>query len=606
MKTGLVIERFEYVRHGDQLAVVRLVADLGAERWAPDAAALTVGFGRYATLSPVRDCSVERPPRRGFSRSRSGLLWSASFAVALEVVEHPSAIFELTAPGCAAIALPSPGLELLSAAGARDLRHGRMPIGNLRVRLVAAATTLAVSAASTPALALAAAPSTPAPSTRAPSTRARARTATGSPLHRERLSLMGTRQRPAVHELKPPAARARVFSTPAPAPRATGKPTPVPAPTPPPRATGKPFPLRVPAPTPRATGKPVPVRVPAPVRPPAPPPAHVRKPPPVRKPAPVRKPPPMRKPAPSGGVGIAAPAPVPAEVQAPAVTSAPAPLVSAHSFRLPSSMLASGAQPPAFLIPIYKAAGRRYHVPWRVLAAINKIETDYGRNVNTSSAGAIGWMQFMPATWSEYGVDVTRKGRLDRGGRPDPYRPRDAIFSAARYLAANGAKRDVRGAIFAYNHAGWYVDEVLQTAKGITGLKGVRLKLHAMRATARQLNGAPYVWGGGHGSWGTSLGYDCSGFVSAVLHAAGYLTMPVTTQALPSDAGIVAGRGRLVTILDRTDAGGQDHVIVDLGGEWWASGGSSTAGGGASVHRLIDVSPAYLASFNLILHPRGM
>jgi murein DD-endopeptidase MepM/ murein hydrolase activator NlpD len=69
-------------------------------------------------------------------------------------------------------------------------------------------------------------------------------------------------------------------------------------------------------------------------------------------------------------------------------------------------------------------------------------------------------MQFMPATWGKYGVDIS--GGL---GGPNPYDPRDAIFAAARYLAASGAPRHLREAIFAYNHARWYVDAVLWQAQ---------------------------------------------------------------------------------------------------------------------------------------------
>ncbi len=115
--------------------------------------------------------------------------------------------------------------------------------------------------------------------------------------------------------------------------------------------------------------------------------------------------------------------------------------------------------PPAFLIPIYKQAGRRYGVPWRVLAAINQIETDYGRNVSISSAGAEGWMQFMPETWQRWGLDA------DHDGHANPYSPQDAIFAAARYLRASGAATDLAGAIYAYNHAGWYVTAVLLRAR---------------------------------------------------------------------------------------------------------------------------------------------
>ena len=152
---------------------------------------------------------------------------------------------------------------------------------------------------------------------------------------------------------------------------------------------------------------------------------------------------------------------------APAITGSGSPGPSIDPFTAAelehySSLVANLDQPPPFLIPIYQAAGRRYHVPWQVLAAINAIETDYGRDLSVSTAGAIGWMQFMPGTWLEYGTDA------DGNGRPNPYDPRDAIFSAARYLAANGAAHDLRTAIFAYNHALWYVDAVLWRAQTIS------------------------------------------------------------------------------------------------------------------------------------------
>jgi transglycosylase-like protein with SLT domain len=119
---------------------------------------------------------------------------------------------------------------------------------------------------------------------------------------------------------------------------------------------------------------------------------------------------------------------------------------------------------PIFLLPIYQAAGIQFGVRWEVLAAINEIETDYGRNLNVSSAGALGWMQFIPSTWRMYGVDA------NKDGKKDPYNPVDAIFAAARYLKAAGAEKDIRRAIFAYNHAGWYVDSVMLRARLIAGV----------------------------------------------------------------------------------------------------------------------------------------
>ncbi|HET6829833.1 MAG TPA: peptidoglycan DD-metalloendopeptidase family protein [Solirubrobacterales bacterium] len=114
---------------------------------------------------------------------------------------------------------------------------------------------------------------------------------------------------------------------------------------------------------------------------------------------------------------------------------------------------------PPFLLPIYQACGTQYDIPWEVLASINRIETAFGTNLNVSTAGAQGWMQFMPPTWEMYGVDA------NNDGRKDPYNPVDAICAAARYLNAAGGKEDLYQAIFAYNHADWYVDEVLLYAK---------------------------------------------------------------------------------------------------------------------------------------------
>jgi hypothetical protein len=176
----------------------------------------------------------------------------------------------------------------------------------------------------------------------------------------------------------------------------------------------------------------------------------------------------------SGRVGRAAPdrrhtrgreeRPAPADA-APALTAAtysPAFLGPAR-VGVPNFFIDSFRIPP-FLLPIYQAAGMQYGVRWELLAAINEVETNYGRNLALSSAGAVGWMQFMPATWAVYGVDANGDGIRD------PYNPVDAIFAAARYLRAAGADTDIRRAVFAYNHAGWYVDSVLARAQVIGGL----------------------------------------------------------------------------------------------------------------------------------------
>jgi murein DD-endopeptidase MepM/ murein hydrolase activator NlpD len=115
------------------------------------------------------------------------------------------------------------------------------------------------------------------------------------------------------------------------------------------------------------------------------------------------------------------------------------------------------------LQPIWQAAGEQYGIPWTVLAAINKIESDFGRNMGPSSAGAVGWMQFLPSTWERWGTDA------DGDGVADPWTAPDAIYSAARYLAAAGGTADIARGVFAYNHAQWYVDEVLQLAQVYAG-----------------------------------------------------------------------------------------------------------------------------------------
>jgi murein DD-endopeptidase MepM/ murein hydrolase activator NlpD len=110
------------------------------------------------------------------------------------------------------------------------------------------------------------------------------------------------------------------------------------------------------------------------------------------------------------------------------------------------------------LLALWQRAGQDYGVPWQVIAAINKIESNFGQNMGPSSAGAVGWMQFMPSTWLRWGMDG------DGDGLADPWNPEDAVYAAARYLAAAGAHEDIERAVFAYNHADWYVDDVLELA----------------------------------------------------------------------------------------------------------------------------------------------
>jgi murein DD-endopeptidase MepM/ murein hydrolase activator NlpD len=141
---------------------------------------------------------------------------------------------------------------------------------------------------------------------------------------------------------------------------------------------------------------------------------------------------------------------------------------------------------------LWNDAGTAYAIPWQVLAAINKIESNFGRNMGPSSAGAIGWMQFMPSTWLRWGVDA------DGDGVANPWNAADAIYSAARYLAAAGGQTDIARGLYAYNHAHWYVQDVLELAaaygqSGVTipyGITGSTVDLDEAEARVAELEAA--------------------------------------------------------------------------------------------------------------------
>jgi murein DD-endopeptidase MepM/ murein hydrolase activator NlpD len=176
----------------------------------------------------------------------------------------------------------------------------------------------------------------------------------------------------------------------------------------------------------------------------------------------------------------------------PMATFASAETPNSSGLVLPPSYLTrreSAGLPFPVLHGLWQKAGATYGIPWQVLAAINKVESNFGRNMGPSSAGAIGWMQFMPSTWLRWGTDANGDGVAD------PWNPEDAIFSAARYLAAAGGRTDISRGVFAYNHAQWYVDEILGLAR-LYGQNGVdvpftydrlQVKLQAaQQAIARQ------------------------------------------------------------------------------------------------------------------------
>jgi Transglycosylase SLT domain len=182
---------------------------------------------------------------------------------------------------------------------------------------------------------------------------------------------------------------------------------------------------------------------------------------------------PEPKPEGSGGTGAAPsakpkPSPAPEPDDGAAVA---APATPSETFAIPSIPTSScaGMGVPPVLIPIYQRAAAAYDLGPQgpaVLAGINEIETAFGTNLNVSSAGAMGWMQFIPSSWEAYGVDANGDGVAD------PYNPEDAIFAAASYLSAAGMPENTYDAIFAYNHADWYVADVLANAACYAGIGG--------------------------------------------------------------------------------------------------------------------------------------
>ncbi len=124
----------------------------------------------------------------------------------------------------------------------------------------------------------------------------------------------------------------------------------------------------------------------------------------------------------------------------------------------------AGSGRPSNYLQLFQASAARYcpGLSWTVLAAIGQIESGDGSNNGPSSAGALGPMQFLPSTWREWGIAA-----FGETGSPDIMDPFDAVPAAARLLCAAGAgsARGLRGAIFAYNHATWYVNEVLALAQ---------------------------------------------------------------------------------------------------------------------------------------------
>jgi hypothetical protein len=268
--------------------------------------------------------------------------------------------------------------------------------------------------------------------------------------------------------------------------------------------------------------------------------------------------------------------------------------------------------PPRYL-QLYQEAASRYGLDWSVLAAIGKVECDHGRDPDPScrragsvnGAGAGGPMQFLASTWRVYAVDGDGDGKASR------WDAADAIFAAARYLRASGAPRDYRRAIFAYNHASWYVAEVeryaiayreqagpqpvpsgglsgsvqAETSTPIELVEGARASLapgeghvaliprdipaavQAMLIAGNELQDLPYGPAGHPDPLGAAE-EDCSSTVNFILYRAGLRPLAELLRENPLAQDYVGwgapGRGRWVTIY--ATASPTPHVFMVLAG----------------------------------------
>jgi hypothetical protein len=271
------------------------------------------------------------------------------------------------------------------------------------------------------------------------------------------------------------------------------------------------------------------------------------------------------------------------------------------------------AEIPVEYLGLYERAAQRYGLDWAILAGIGKVECDHGRDPDPSctkegavnSAGAGGPAQFLASTWAVYGVDGDGDGHTDR------WDPADAIFAMANYLHASGAPSDYRKAIFAYNHAGWYVTDVERWAARYRGVapasdasaveegdandwsgvgpvaltEGTRavlspgdghvalvpeqapLVVQAMVIAGNELQDMPYG-ASGHPDPRGAESEDCSSAVNYVLYRSGVRPISEIVRENPLAQDYVnwgdPGPGRWVTIYATTAP--TDHVFIVIAG----------------------------------------
>ena len=201
----------------------------------------------------------------------------------------------------------------------------------------------------------------------------------------------------------------------------------------------------------------------------------------------------------------------------------------------PTALAMSGI--PADYLAWYMAAAKTCPgLPWSVLAGIGEVESDHGRSAlpgvrsGSNSARAEGPMQFEPATFVQFAVNA------DPGQPLSPYDPADAIYTAAAMLCADGAAdgtpAGLQNAVFAYNHAQWYVSEVMAWAARYATQGGSHVAATAIAFAMAQI-GKPYQWGAAG-----PAAYDCSGLVYAAYAAAG-IHIARTTYQWQQDGPVV-------------------------------------------------------------------
>ncbi len=253
---------------------------------------------------------------------------------------------------------------------------------------------------------------------------------------------------------------------------------------------------------------------------------------------------------------------------------------------------------PAKLIPIYQRAAAKYHLGPKgpaILAGINWEETRFGEDLGVSEAEAEGWMQFLPSSWEAFGEDANGDGKAD------PYNPWDAIFAAAHLLRYGGAPTNWHEAIYGYNHAEWYVADVLADAEKWAVIASTEAtatcevsapneRVAKMIAEADRLSAmrpeTEYVWGGSHGLSPTPRNgpFDCSSAVSHILQVGGFGNETMTTLGFATWGK--SGPGQWVTILNKPYEP-EAHVVLKFmpgitppGKRYWGTSGLVEAGHG--------------------------